>query len=152
MKASKVIIYLIMTVSFLTAKSQIIQTDSVYQTTNHGFSQAITSNGIVYTSGIVGWDTNYQLTGNGYFEDQTKQCFKNLVQILEAANSSMEDIIHLRIYVTEMKEENKLIITNILKLHYPNTYKPTTTLICVKSLARDNLKVEIESVSNIKNK
>jgi 2-iminobutanoate/2-iminopropanoate deaminase len=150
MKINKVLIYLIMTASFFEAKSQTIQTDSVYQTLNLGFSQAITSNGIVYTSGIVGWDTHYKLTGNGNFEDQSKQCFKNLENILEATNSSMVEVIHIRIYVTEMTEENKLIITNILKLYYPTVYKPATTLLCIKSLARDNLKIEIESVSNIK--
>ncbi len=150
MKIQKALIYFIMTLSTLEVKSQIIQIDSVYKTSNLGFSQAINSNNMVYTSGIVGWDTNYKLIGKGNFEDQAKQCFNNLEQILKAANSDMQEVVHLRIFVTEMTEENKLIIANLLKLNYPNIYKPATTLLCIKSLARDNLKIEIESVSNIK--
>ncbi len=152
MKIREAIIYLIMITSFFDVKSQTIHTDSVYRTSNLGFSQAVISNNMVYTSGIVGWDTNYKLIGKGSFEDQAKQCFNNLEQILKAANSDMQEVVHLRIFVTEMTEINKLIIGNLLMLNYPNIYKPATTLLCIKSLARDNLKIEIESVSNIKNK
>jgi 2-iminobutanoate/2-iminopropanoate deaminase len=134
------------------ATGQMIDTDSIYKTTNLGFSQAILANGIIYTSGIVGWDKNYKLTGNGDFAEQAKQCFENLELLLANKNSSMQNVIHLRLFVTEMSEANKSIIANLLKIHFPNSYKPATTLLCVKALARENLKIEIESISNITNK
>ena len=133
-------------------KTQIIVTNSVYKTSSLGFSQAVVANGFVFISGQVGWDTSYNLIGNGDFKAQAKQCFKNLEQILKAANSSMQEVVHLRIFVTEMTEENKLIIANLLKLNYPNIYKPATTLLCVKALARESLKIEMETISNASNK
>ena len=37
-----------------------IETDSVYKTHNLGFSQANTIDGFLFTSGQVGWDTEYR--------------------------------------------------------------------------------------------
>jgi 2-iminobutanoate/2-iminopropanoate deaminase len=135
--------------TFMASTAQMINTDSSYKTINLGFSQAIIANEIVYTSGIVGWDSNYKLIGEGNFEEQAKQCFKNLEVLLKSSNSNMAGVIHLRIFITEMSDENKSIIANLLKVYFPNVYKPATTLLCVKALARANLKIEIESISNI---
>ncbi len=149
MKYFKTILCIAAVITFLESKGQMIDTDSIYKTRDLGFSQAILSDGIIYTSGIVGWDRTYQLTGNGSFEEQAKQCFTNLELLLASANSSMQKVIHLRLYITEMSEMNKSVIANLLKIHFPNSYKPATTLLCVKALARENLKIEVESISSI---
>jgi 2-iminobutanoate/2-iminopropanoate deaminase len=152
MKFFKIIIYTVTIMTFIETKGQMINTDKIYKTRDLGFSQAVLSNGIIYTSGIVGWDSTYHLTGRGSFEEQAKQCFANLELLLSNANSSMQKVIHLRLYVTEISEMNKSAIANLIKMYFPDTYKPATTLLCVKALARENLKIEIESISNTNNK
>lgn len=138
------LIFFLMTTDLM---AQIVATDSVYATQSLGFSQAIIANGFVFTSGQVGWDVNYALIGNKGFESQANQCFKNIELILSEAKSSMEKVVHLRFFVTEMTDKNKKIIGGLLKKYFPNAYQPTTTLVCVKALAREELMIEIEAIA-----
>lgn len=71
-------ITLLMVMLTVETTAQMVNTSKVYQSERFGFSQAIIANGFVFTSGIVGWDNNYQLTGDGSFAEQAKQCFKNM--------------------------------------------------------------------------
>ena len=131
--------------------AQIVATDSVYATQSLGFSQAIIANGFVFLSGQVGWDTCYKLMGNKGFENQANQCFKNIELILREAKSGMEKVVHLRFFVTDISDKNKKIIGGLLKKYFPNAYQPTTTLVCVKALARAELMIEIEAVATVVN-
>jgi 2-iminobutanoate/2-iminopropanoate deaminase len=144
---------LIAMVLMMTEKSnaQVIETDQVYKTSQLGFSQAIVANDLVFTSGQVGWDVNYALVGAADFEAQAIQCFKNLDLILKRANSSIQNSIHLRFYVTDISDKNKATLSSLLKKYFPQEYQPTTTLLCVKALARKELFIELEAVAALNN-
>jgi enamine deaminase RidA (YjgF/YER057c/UK114 family) len=131
------------------SNAQIIETDSVYQTKAIGFSQAVVSNGFVFVAGQVGWDKNYKLTEEGDFKAQAIQAMKNIDLILKKANSSISNIVQLRFYVTDISEKNRMIINELVKSYFPNSYKPTSTLLCVKALAREELMIEIEAIASI---
>jgi 2-iminobutanoate/2-iminopropanoate deaminase len=129
--------------------AQIVATDSVYASQSLGFSQGIIANGFVFTSGQVGWDTHYTLIGDKGFESQANQCFKNIDLILNEAKSGMERVVHLRFFVTDISDDNKKIIGGLMRKYFPNNHQPTTTLICVKALARQELMIEIEAVATV---
>lgn len=132
-----------------------ISTDQVYPTTHFGFSQAIVSDGIIYTSGQVGWDKNYNLpkieSESSLFETQVKQSFLNIEQILKAGNSSMNQVIMLRFYVKDLDDAKRIIIGRYLKNFYPTHYKPATSLLGVAQLAQKGLFIEIEAIAKTKN-
>jgi 2-iminobutanoate/2-iminopropanoate deaminase len=132
---------------FQQSVSQSVETDGVYKTKSFGFSQAVISNGFVFLSGQVGWNPDYHLPGKGDFEAQAIQSFKNIERILASAGSSISRAVHLRFFVTRVSDENKKILTGLLKKYFPDNYQPTTTLLCVKSLARKELIIEIEAIS-----
>jgi 2-iminobutanoate/2-iminopropanoate deaminase len=142
-------IALVLTLISLNTAAQVVKTTAVYNTDKLGFSQAVVANGLVFTSGQVAWDTQYQLPEKAAFEAQATQCFKNLDLVLQAANSSIQNSIHLRIYVTAISAANKAIVNNLLKKYFPNQYQPATTLLCVKELARKELMIEIEAISKL---
>ncbi len=150
-KLLKLFFLTILFMGFMKVDAQMIETDSVYKTSHFGFSQAVISNNMVYTSGIVGWRKNFKLTGTGSFKDQADQCFDNLEALLKHSNSTMQKVIHLRIYVTDISDQNKVIVNNLIKKHFFSSYKPATTFMCVKALARKELKIEMESISEINN-
>jgi 2-iminobutanoate/2-iminopropanoate deaminase len=129
--------------------AQIIETDSVYQTKAIGFSQAVVSHGFVFVAGQVGWDKNYQVAEDGSFKAQATQAMKNIDLILKKANSSISKIVQLRIYVIDISKKNRIIINEIIKGYFCNAYKPTSTLLCVKALAREELMIEIEAIASI---
>jgi enamine deaminase RidA (YjgF/YER057c/UK114 family) len=123
-----------------------VKSKDVYQTSDLGFSQAIQVNGLLFTSGQVGWDKNYQFIGNGSFEEQLKQSIYNLKEIANAGNSSLENIILLRIYVKNLDSEKRALINQYLKAEF-ETVKPASTLLGVNSLAREDLLIEIEMIA-----
>jgi 2-iminobutanoate/2-iminopropanoate deaminase len=58
-----------------------------------GYSQAITSNGFVYVSGQGPFDPATGDVVGETIEEQTRQCLRNVEAILEAAGSSIDDVV-----------------------------------------------------------
>jgi 2-iminobutanoate/2-iminopropanoate deaminase len=57
------------------------------------YSQAVKAGGFVFVSGQVGQDPNTGQLAGVTIEEQTRQCLKNIATILNAAGSSMENIV-----------------------------------------------------------
>lgn len=70
-----------------------LESNMVYKTSKMGFAQANIYKGIIYSSGQVGWDKNYNLTGKGTFKDQLCQTFINIDEILKEAGSDFNNVI-----------------------------------------------------------
>ncbi|CAI7622741.1 unnamed protein product [Penicillium discolor] len=73
-------------------------------------SQAVTLNGLVYTSGAVGIDPATEKLIPGTTADRTEQCLKNITNILEAAGSSIEKVFSQRL---EMKLKVSIFIDDM---------------------------------------
>ncbi|KAL2209890.1 Endoribonuclease L-PSP [Sarocladium strictum] len=69
------------------------------------FSQAVKYNGMVYCSGNIGAipDTNFEMA-SGTIRDRTRQALKNLSAILEAAGSSLSNVVKMNIFITNMAD------------------------------------------------
>ncbi|EXJ78934.1 endoribonuclease L-PSP [Capronia epimyces CBS 606.96] len=67
-------------------------------------SQAIICNGMVYCSGATGVDpaTNKLILGNA--GDRTTQTLRNLAAVLEAAGSSIRNVVKVNVYLTSMDD------------------------------------------------
>lgn len=126
-----------------------INPPSLYDGTATGMSQATvdTDTGLVFISGQVDWDTDFQ-TNNHDMKTQTVNAAKHLITVLEAANSSVESILQLRVYVrgevADHMEDIVPIIASTL-----GTSRPALTGIGVASLASPETLIEIEAVAKI---
>jgi 2-iminobutanoate/2-iminopropanoate deaminase len=70
---------------------QVVRTDAAPKSAS--YSQAVIAAGLVFVSGQAGYDpTTGQLVGTS-IQEQTRQCLKNVVAILEAAGSSQDKIV-----------------------------------------------------------
>jgi 2-iminobutanoate/2-iminopropanoate deaminase len=58
-----------------------------------GYSQAIRANGFVYVSGQGPFDPTTGDVVGETIEEQTRQCLRNVEAILEAAGSTIEDVV-----------------------------------------------------------
>jgi reactive intermediate/imine deaminase len=66
------------------------------------FVQAVKHNGLLFCSGSIGVDP---ATGNiveGTVADRTLQALKNLTAVLEAGGSSLDQVLKVNIYLTDM--------------------------------------------------
>ena len=107
------------------------------------YSQAVKSNGLVYTSGQVALDP---ATGNlveGDFEAQVRRVFENLKAVLTQSGSDFSRVLKATVYLTDMAHFATL---NSVYAEYMGDHKPARTTIAVSALPKNAL-VEIDFVA-----
>ena len=109
------------------------------------FSQAIAANGMVFTSGALPIAPETGALVDGGIEKQTHQTLKNLQAVVEAAGTSMENIVQVVIYLTDMKDFNKM---NAVYASYFDEHLPARATVGVAALAKGAL-VEIQAIATI---
>jgi enamine deaminase RidA (YjgF/YER057c/UK114 family) len=73
----------------------------------HGFAQIVVATGskIVYTSGQVGIDADYNLAGSDY-RSQARRAAENVYAAITAAGGTPSDIVRLMVYVVAATKSN----------------------------------------------
>lgn len=95
----------------------------------------------IYLSGQAAIDLEGNLVGVGDFDAQAAQVFENIALLLETAGSSMEQIVKVTIYLTDMANFPKII--ELRGQHFTPPY-PADTIVQVASLALPELMIEID--------
>lgn len=106
------------------------------------YSQAIISNGMVYTSGQIGIDP---ATGNieaADIQGQTEQVMRNLGEVLRTAGSSFEKAVKTTCFLADM---NDFALFNEIYGKY-FTSLPARSCVAVKTLPKGAL-VEVEVIA-----
>ncbi|HET7288569.1 MAG TPA: Rid family detoxifying hydrolase [Pyrinomonadaceae bacterium] len=109
------------------------------------FTPAIVVVDLVFTSGQIGVDAKGQIVEGG-IEAQTEQVFRNLATVLEAAGSSVDNIVKATVFLADMNDYNTM--NELYKKHFKGD-PPARTTVQVARLPRD-AKIEIEAVAVLK--
>ena len=105
---------------------------------------------LVYIAGQVSSDASGKLVGEGNFEAQVEQVFKNVKLALEAAGATMADIVKLNTYLVAEVGQDDLPKMRAVRDRYLNKDKPpASTLVVVSRLARPGWLIEVEAVAAI---
>lgn len=104
---------------------------------------------LVFVSGQAALDASGQIVGAGDFEKQAGQAMDNLSAVLAAAGSSLEQVVKVTIYVTDMANFQKLVA---IRQRYFCAPWPADTLVEVSALALPELMIEIEAVALVEGK
>jgi 2-iminobutanoate/2-iminopropanoate deaminase len=116
-----------------------ISTAAAYES-SAPLSQAIRHDGIIYLSGAVPLDSDTgELPGEGV-EEQTRQVLENLEAVLEAADSSMDDVVRARVFLTDMDAFGEL--NGVYEEFFSAPY-PARTAVRAE-MASPEIKVEID--------
>jgi len=103
---------------------------------------------IVYLAGQVSSDASGRLIGEGNFEAQVEQVFRNLKIAVEAAEGTMADIVKLNIYLVAAVDQAEVPKLRAIRNRYVNVENPpASTLVVVSRLARPGWLIEIEAVA-----
>jgi enamine deaminase RidA (YjgF/YER057c/UK114 family) len=109
----------------------------------------VTGGTTVYLAGQVSSDASGTLIGEGNFEAQVEQVFRNLRIAVEAAGGTMADIVKLNIYLVAEVDQADVPKLRAIRDRYVNVEKPpASTLVVVNRLARPGWLVEIEAVAS----
>lgn len=107
------------------------------------YSQAVISNGFVYTAGQIPMNPKTGKVEASDLEGQVRQVLDNLSAVLEAANSSLKEIIKLTVFMVDLNDF--AILNNVFKEYFPED-PPARSAVQVSRLPKDVL-VEIEAVA-----
>ena len=103
---------------------------------------------IVYLAGQVASDASGKLVGEGNFEAQAEQVFRNLKIAVEAAGGTMADIVKLNIHLVAQVDQAEVPKLRAIRNRYVNTEQPpASTLVVVSRLAQPGWLIEIEAVA-----
>lgn len=99
---------------------------------------------LVIVSGQAAIDEQGQIIGAGDFDAQAEQVFANLRRVLEAAGSSLDQVVKVTIYLTDMSNFPKIV--ELRARHFTKPY-PADTIVEVSALALPELVIEIEAIA-----
>ena len=107
------------------------------------YSQAIVSGGFVFTAGQIGLDpANGEMVPGGV-EVQAERALQNLTAVLEAAGSSMRDVVKTTLYLADMPDFVKV---NEIYAGYFQEPFPARSAVQAAALPKGAL-VEIDAVA-----
>jgi len=98
---------------------------------------------LILLSGQAAIDADGRLVGVGDFDAQAEQVFANIARVLEAAGSSLDRVIKVTIYLTDMGNFPKIVQ---LRERWGTPY-PADTIVEVKALALPELLIEIDATA-----
>jgi reactive intermediate/imine deaminase len=105
------------------------------------YSQAIRVSDTVYLSGQIGLDPSTMQMVEG-IDEQIHRVFQNLRAVTTAANSNLDGIVKLNVYLTDLKNFAK--VNEIMSAYFQQPY-PARAAVGVSALPRGAL-VEMDGV------
>jgi reactive intermediate/imine deaminase len=109
------------------------------------YSQAIRSGDTIYLSGQIPLDPETMEFVGTEPAAQIHQVFRNLSAVCEAAGGSLNDIVRLSVYLTDLG--NFAMVNEIMAEYFSEPY-PARAAIGVAALPRDAL-VEMDAIAQI---
>ena len=111
------------------------------------FSHAVKAGGFLFVTGQMPTLTNDPTKLiEGDIISQTHQVMKNLIHVLTAANTSLEDVVFVRIYLINFQDFDKM--NAVYESYFSSDKLPARTCIGVTGLAVD-ASVEIDLIAKV---
>jgi 2-iminobutanoate/2-iminopropanoate deaminase len=108
------------------------------------YSHCVKAGNFLFIAGQVGVDfTNGKLKGNS-IKEQTEQALTNMTDILNAAGSSMEDVVKTTVFISDFKDFDEM--NKVYARFFPTNQPARST---VQVVLYDGFKVEIEATAII---
>jgi reactive intermediate/imine deaminase len=107
-------------------------------------SQGFRVGDLVLVSGQAAIDEAGQIVGVGDFDAQAEQTFRNLDRVLVAGGSSLDRVVKVTIFLTDMGNFPKVVE---LRGKWFTPPYPADTIVEVTSLALPELEIEIEAIA-----
>ena len=117
-------------------------------TSSGPYSHAVDAGELVYFSGQTAMNTVSAENMAGDIQAQTKQCFKNLFDVMEAANITPDEVVKVNVFLTDMNHFNAM--NEVYASQFTKPY-PARTCVAVLALPL-GADVEIEMIAKRKAK
>lgn len=128
---------------------KLVNPKQLYDGTAVDMSQTVidTDTGLVFVSGQVDWNLQHEVTETTVV-GQIKNALKNLRIVLQESGSSVDDLLHVRIYIRGELGEHMETVAPIVS-DFLGASRPAITGIGVASLVSKEILVEVEAVARV---
>jgi len=109
------------------------------------YQQAIVTGQLVFTSGQIPIDPKTGALVTGSIEDQTRQVIENLKAILEAAGSSLAQVVKTTVFLQDMNDFSKM--NAVYAEYFKGDIAPARSAVQVARLPKE-VSVEIEAIAS----
>ena len=112
-----------------------------------GYTQGIRVTGadtILFLSGQVAYDKDGGVLHRGDFKGQAREAFRALKALVEAAGGTMDSVVKLNTYVTDVRYRADLIP---VRQEFFANKSPASTLVEVSALAHPDWMIEVEAIA-----
>ena len=127
------------------ARRQIITSDKLQPAReDYSYSHAVRVGNTIYIAGQVARDKDYKIVHKRDFLGQVRHAFESMKNVLEAAGASMQDVVKLTFYCTNLHD---LVNINEVYEEYFGEHIPAMTAVEVVRLWNPHFLVEVEAVA-----
>jgi len=111
------------------------------------YSQGLLVDGarLLFIAGQTAVDASGAVVGRGDIDKQTTQVFENIGAVLRQAGASFEHLVMTTTYLTDLSHRGAF--QRIRASYFNADWPPTSTLVVVKSLANEDLLIEIAGMA-----
>ena len=110
----------------------------------HHYIRVDNPQSLIFLSGQLSRDADGKLVGAGNMAEQTRQCIRNMRTVLEAAGGTLDDIVSIVVYTTDVRQFKEIVAARneffVAKL-------PTSTIVEVNHLADPGLLIEFQAIA-----
>jgi 2-iminobutanoate/2-iminopropanoate deaminase len=99
---------------------------------------------LIFLSGQLSRDGDGKLVGAGDMAEQTRQCIRKMREVLEAAGGSLDDIVSIVVYTTDMRQFKEIVAA---RTEFFVAKLPTSTIVEVNHLADPGLLIEFQAIA-----
>lgn len=111
---------------------------------SHGLKVDIWDSEMIFLTGQIAMDKNWNAIAPDNIEKQTEYVFESIKKILFEANSTLDDIVKVVIYVTNINDFSKI---SPIRNKYLADSKPVSTLIEINKTVKEGCNIEIDVIA-----
>lgn len=111
------------------------------------YSPAVAANGFLFVSGQIPLNPQNGELALGSFEAQARQTLNNLQSVIEAGGASLDDVVKVTIFVTDLGKFSEL---NKIYEEYFGASKPARATVQVAALPK-GVEVEMDATAALPN-
>ena len=108
------------------------------------FSQGFVAENFVFVSGQLPVDAAGALVGDGDVEQQARQVFHNIAQVLAEAHSTLDEIVQLNLFLLDINDIPR--IAHVRRELF-GEHRPASTAVGVSGLLVAGARLEINAIA-----
>lgn len=117
---------------------------NVRSTIYHHYVRVDNPKSLIFLAGQLSRDSEGRLVGPGDMAEQTRQAIRNMQTVLEAAGGTLEDIVSIVVYTTDIRQFKEIVAA---RMEFFQRNLPTSTIVEVNHLADPGLLIELQATA-----